>query len=224
MATVDTLLSIQAPEMNLPEFIINMVFAAFLSFLLSQFYIRYGRTLSNRRSFAYNFIMVTVTTTFIISIIKSSLALSLGLVGALSIVRFRSAIKEPEELAYLFFAISIGLGFGANQATLSFSAFAIIISILWLQHKLKSVRSPEDVFFNINANPKKVTLENVIEILENYTTKMELKRLDENKKVIDISLYVEYDSYEDLQTSVKHLNSLDSSVGITIIDSKGIVS
>ena len=46
---------------------------------------------------------------------KSSLALSLGLVGALSIVRFRTPIKEPEELAYLFISIAMGLGLGANQ-------------------------------------------------------------------------------------------------------------
>ena len=57
----------------------------------------------------------TVATVVVISIVKSSLALSLGLVGALSIVRFRSAIKEPEELAYLFLSIGIGLGLGAGQ-------------------------------------------------------------------------------------------------------------
>ena len=46
----------------------------------------------------------------IITVVKTSLALSLGLVGALSIVRFRSAIKDPEELLYLFFSIAIGIG------------------------------------------------------------------------------------------------------------------
>ena len=50
-----------------------------------------------------------MTTMLIISIVKSSLALSLGLVGALSIIRFRAAIKEPEELAYLFLAIGISI-------------------------------------------------------------------------------------------------------------------
>jgi hypothetical protein len=59
--------------------------------------------------------MITMTTMLIITIVKASLALSLGLVGALSIVRFRAAIKEPEELAYLFLAIAIGLDFGAGQ-------------------------------------------------------------------------------------------------------------
>ena len=48
-------------------------------------------------------------------IVKNSIALSLGLVGALSIVRFRAAIKEPEELTYLFLVIATGLGTGSGQ-------------------------------------------------------------------------------------------------------------
>jgi hypothetical protein len=59
--------------------------------------------------------MITMTTMLIITIVKASLALSLGLVGALSILRFRAAIKEPKELAYWFLAIAIGLDFGARQ-------------------------------------------------------------------------------------------------------------
>ena len=91
------------------DFIINLILGAILSYLLNRLYVRYGRSLSNRNSFGENFMLITMTTMLIISIVKSSLALSLGLVGALSIVRFRAAIKEPEELAYLFLAIGIGL-------------------------------------------------------------------------------------------------------------------
>ncbi|MCI0696355.1 DUF4956 domain-containing protein [candidate division KSB1 bacterium] len=91
------------------------MFSAVLAYLLSLVYAQYGHALSNRKMFARNFVMITMTTMLIITIVKASLALSLGLVGALSIVRFRAAIKEPEELAYLFLAIGIGLGFGADQ-------------------------------------------------------------------------------------------------------------
>ena len=65
------------------------------------------------------FIPLAIITTLVITVIKFSLALSLGLVGALSIVRFRAAIKEPEELVYLFFIIGIGLANGANQFLVS---------------------------------------------------------------------------------------------------------
>ncbi len=74
--------------------------------------------------------MLAVTTMIIITIVKSSLALSLGLVGALSIVRFRSAIKEPEELTYLFLTIAIGLGFGADQRLATIIGFAFLTLFL----------------------------------------------------------------------------------------------
>ena len=62
----------------------------------------------------------------IIFVVKSSLALSLGLIGALSIVRFRTAIKNPEELIYLFFCIGIGVALGAELRLLTLLALVII--------------------------------------------------------------------------------------------------
>ena len=103
-------------------FVINLILAAVLSYILSRLYVRFGRSLSNRSQFAENFVLLSMTTMVIITIVKSSLALSLGLVGALSIVRFRAAIKEPEELSYLFLAIAIGLGLGANQQVITLVA------------------------------------------------------------------------------------------------------
>ena len=88
-------------------------------------YIKYGKSLNNREYFANTFILLTITTAAVIIIVKYSLALSLGLVGALSIVRFRAAIKEPEELVYLFLAIALGISFGANQP-----AIAIVLLII----------------------------------------------------------------------------------------------
>ena len=88
---------------SIESFIFNLILAFILSYIFSKIYIKYGRSLSNRSSFSENFSLITMTTMTIIAIVKSSLALSLGLVGALSIVRFRTALKEPEELAYTFF-------------------------------------------------------------------------------------------------------------------------
>ena len=62
--------------------------------------------------------------------VKSSLALSLGLVGALSVIRFRTPIKEPEDLAYLFLSIALGIGYGAIQIYATSIIFIIIILIL----------------------------------------------------------------------------------------------
>ena len=77
--------------------------------ILKFHYIKYGSTLSNRNEFSNVFPFILLTTTLVIAIVKSSLALSLGLVGALSIVRFRNPVKSPLELTALFAAISYGV-------------------------------------------------------------------------------------------------------------------
>ena len=71
------------------------------------------------------FPLLTIVTTAVIAVVKSSLALSLGLVGALSIVRFRAAIKEPEELVYLFLCIAVELALGAEQPLLAVTLVAV---------------------------------------------------------------------------------------------------
>ena len=119
--------------LNLDNFIYNLIISAILSFLVQLFYLKFSSTLSNRLDFSKNFVVLGIATTIVITIVKSSLALSLGLVGALSIVRFRAAIKEPEELVYLFLIISIGLGCGAGQIKIITvgTIFSLIVIFLY---------------------------------------------------------------------------------------------
>ena len=84
--------------LSVTALLINLAIGAIISGALSWHFQRFGQTMSNRRSLAQVFPIIVLTTILVISIVKSSLALSLGLVGALSIVRFRTPIKEPEEL------------------------------------------------------------------------------------------------------------------------------
>ena len=92
------------------DFVFGLVLTFTLGQILALFYERHARVGSDRRKLARLFPLIAATTMLVIFVVKSSIALSLGLVGALSIVRFRTPIKEPEELIYLFVAIAIGIG------------------------------------------------------------------------------------------------------------------
>ena len=120
-------------EINLLNFFYAIVLSLVLSSIVKFTYVKVGKSLNDKSYFSDTFIPLALITTLVITVIKFSLALSLGLVGALSIVRFRAAIKEPEELVYLFFVISIGLSNGANQYVLSI--FATLLIVLFLGHK-----------------------------------------------------------------------------------------
>ena len=116
---------------------LSLICCIILSFALKYLYIEKSISLSNKSHIANVLPMLSLITFLVILIVKSSLALSLGLVGALSIVRFRAAIKEPEELVYLFFVISIGLANGANQFLLSSFATIAIVSFLFARNILE---------------------------------------------------------------------------------------
>ena len=100
-------------NVSIVDFVINVLVTSILVILLRAYYIRFGNAVSNRAKFSLIFLPLALGTLLIIMIVKSSIALSLGLVGALSIVRFRAAIKDPEELTFLFICIGLGLAGGS---------------------------------------------------------------------------------------------------------------
>ena len=106
----------------------------------------YRRTTRNPSadSVARVFPLLTLVTIAVISVVKASLSLSLGLVGALSIVRFRAAIKDPEELVYLFLCIGIGLSLGSAQPWIAvWLVIAASLFVRVLERKAGAGRAPE---------------------------------------------------------------------------------
>lgn len=203
----------------LPGFIFSFIVCAVLAFLLGQMYVKYGNSLSNRKSFSRNFIVLAITTMFIISVVKSSLALSLGLVGALSIVRFRSAIKEPEELTYLFLTIAIGLGCGAGLTILTLVAFIGFISVIWLNNRYKKDMETQNLYLTVTSNiPSAVDLTKIIGELKKHCSSIKLKRSDESSSALEASFYVEFNDFEQLEQAKTALKSIHPSVGITFMD------
>lgn len=119
-------------------------------------------------SFSVSLLALTLITTFIILAVTSNVILSLGMVGALSIVRFRSAIKEPLDIAFLFWSISVGIVLGAGLISLAVIGSSVIGIVMVLFVNKKTVANPyilvvncEDensekgVFELVSANVKK---------------------------------------------------------------------
>ena len=114
-------------ELSISTILLNLTVSVVLSIVLQFHFENFSSTLSGKKELSRIIPFLVLIVCLIISIVKSSLALSLGLVGALSIVRFRTPIKEPEELVYLFMCIAIGLGLGANQTGLTVIATLFIL-------------------------------------------------------------------------------------------------
>lgn len=89
-------------------------------------------TVAYNRKFNASLVMITLVTTSVMMVIGTSVALSLGMVGALSIVRFRTAIKDPRDAAYIFWSIAIGLCAGTGNGVIGLGTTVIISAVLLL--------------------------------------------------------------------------------------------
>lgn len=220
LQTFEEFLANQQVQVDYSYLVLALVVAALLAYALSKLYVRYGTSISNRKKFSSNFVLLTTTTTLIIMIVKSSLALSLGLVGALSIVRFRAAIKEPEELAFLFLAIGVGLGLGAGQLITTVIAFAVISLFILGRHFVHKKEENQNLHLTISG--KGIQLKDIASVLKKNSSSVHLKRFDQfGKEGLEASFLVDFKSFAQLEKAKEELNSLSKQLTITYLDRLG---
>jgi hypothetical protein len=214
---------------SLTSLVFNLFFGALIAILIKIHYKKYSSTLNNREEFTNIFPFILLTTVLVISIVKSSLALSLGLVGALSIVRFRTPIKEPEELSYLFICIAAGLGLGANQTMPTIVSVIFILFIMILIKSKKTKNEDKNMFLSIeidtSLNQKK---ENLLEEINNKLSKevthYDLKRLEYRKNLIDLTYQLNIDDINKLEKIIKQIELINPNISITYIDQNQVPS
>jgi hypothetical protein len=137
-------------ELGIFQWLFGLLLTLTLSFIIQVTYRKYSLSVSNLSHFTKIFIPFTISVFLIISTIKASLALSLGLVGALSIIRFRTAIKEPEQLIYLFILIGIAISSAANQYFPSVVITGVFYLSQMLQKQNRSAITSENIQISLN--------------------------------------------------------------------------
>ena len=178
---MENLLGLTSPApLSLETLAINMLIAIVLTSIVAWYYTAFGRSLSNRGRLASILPVLAMIVLMIISVVKSSLALSLGLVGALSIVRYRTAVKEPEELMYIFLAIAIGVGLGADQRWPTVLAVAIILIYLLVRSLMRPKPSRSNLYLNVSAENQEGAFNQVNDLLKEHVEEADLRRLDDN--------------------------------------------
>jgi hypothetical protein len=223
LPTFQEFIASQNIQIAISDFLINMMLSVLFAYLLSIFYIRYGKTLSNRRLFAGTFILITLTTMVVITIVKSSLALSLGLVGALSIVRFRTAIKEPEELSYIFICIAIGLGLGANQRIIVSLVFPVFLGVILLySYRRTTSGMQEHLYFLVSGGANTgITLTTVLDLIKDHCTMVNLKRFEDSETGFEAYFQIELKDAGKIESLIETIRELDGSIRTTLLDNTG---
>lgn len=217
-------------QIDFVNFITAIILSLILGYLVKFTYIKVSRSLNDKEHFSEIFVPLAIITTLVITVVKFSLALSLGLVGALSIVRFRAAIKEPEELVYLFFIIAIGLANGANQFLLSIIATILTILILILR-KIYNDKKNTDYLSESSTNILQLQLLNekensdlLIKELKKNVNYLNLKSHSSEKDLRQYNFWFDVDkkNLNNLLMDIEKITSKNKDIKIQIYSRSGI--
>jgi len=219
-------LSGDAP-LSLTALMLALAVGVLLSLLVRWHFNRFGSTLSNREEFGQVFPFVLLTTVLIISVVKSSLALSLGLVGALSIVRFRTPIKEPEELAYLFISIAIGLGLGAGRTVPTIAATVFILGAMATLKWVRRESDAKNLYLSVDwqeagGDDPDRQLQRLNEAISKFVVNCDLRRFDVRDSTLEATYALDISTTTDLSALVGELRRSFPNAGVTFLDQNRI--
>ena len=171
--------------------ILDIVLALVLAYCLGLliFYI-YKKTYSGvmySSSFGVTLVALTMITTLVILAVTSNVVLSLGMVGALSIVRFRTAIKEPLDIAFLFWAIADGIVLAAGMIPLAVFGSVLIGAVILIFANHKDMSNPYIVVLRTNGHESETK---ALEYLKSHVKKCVIKSKTAQKDSVELNLEV----------------------------------
>jgi hypothetical protein len=204
--SINYLLSNYSVNITFTDCIIIIGLSLVVGFYLRFLFCKFTNTFSSKISFGNTILLVTISVASLIAIVKSSLALSLGLVGALSVVRFRTAIKEPYNLAFLLLSICSGISIGASQY--KFTLILIIISSLSILYLYKDRNSKSENRFTSSLEDMDTL---AIKLPSDASIKLITNSLEGNVnffKIISLDIYENNEINIILKISIVHPNNL----------------
>ena len=194
--------------------ILDMAIAIALAFGIGMFiFLVYKKTYQGvmySSSFGTTLVALTMITTVVILAVTSNVVLSLGMVGALSIVRFRTAIKEPLDIAFLFWSIAVGIVLAAGMIPLAVIGSIIIGVILLIFVNKKSHCNPYILVVQCDGHESE---ELVKSYLDNYVDKCVVKSKSAQKGLVELNMDIRLkDDNTDFINVISNMNGVSSAV------------
>ncbi len=224
MNTVDTILNATSSsgfaELDLFSIIFNFVLCVLMSFIARLFYIKYSTSLTGKHHIGTVIPILSTIVFLVILIVKSSLALSLGLVGALSIVRFRTPIKEPEELVYLFLSIAIGLGYAAGYTFLTTLITLAILGMIFIWLSNRKIDGTNEYNLIVSWEEESLTFEKITDEIMSMSSSVKLIRLTRGPINKTASFLIVPEKDVNFDKLINKIKALDEKLDISFYESK----
>ena len=197
----------EAGRLTLNDFILGMLAAFLCGMIVYTVYRRFYKGVVYNNNFNILLVMTSLVTCFVVNVISSNVVLSLGMVGALSIVRYRTAVKDPLDVGFLFWTVAIGVTCGAGLYLISIMATLFIALIYVLLVKVRNLKRRYLLIVKYHNDAAEGVREGVSmlnKVLKNKTTVKDYTEL-----TYEISLFGED---TDFVTSLSEIEGVSSAV------------
>ena len=207
-------------QLSILPTIFSFLICVMMSFVVRDIYIRRSFSLTGKMHIGSIIPILSAVVFIVIVIVKSSLALSLGLVGALSIVRFRTPIKEPEELVYLFLAIALGIGYAAGQILITTILVLLTLAIIYFWLSNHSISKTSEYNLVIVWKKNNIEFKNILDIIDSKSENVKLVRMDKSPDSTTAVMLVSPKENNFIDIILHDLNHLDNQMSVTFFEAK----
>lgn len=212
-----------AGQLTLGLVLINLLLAFVLSLTIAWVYQRTHKGLSYSQSFTFTLVLTGLLLSVVMMVIGNSLAIAFGAFGAFSLIRFRTAIKDTRDIAFILFVVAIGLAVGTGNQLIAVLTTLITILIIYFLNRFNfgSIRR-YDYILNFSATNEKFSNDKLRVIFKEFLKFDNLLNVvsRESGKVLDYTFNIKFIAADDLQKFINKLNSLDGLDNVEIISAK----
>ncbi len=201
---------------------LSLLLCIISSFMLMYVYKNKSNSLSSKTQIATIIPFLSNITFLVILVVKSSLALSLGLVGALSVIRFRTPVKEPEDLAFLFFAIALGIGYGALQIYSTSIIFLILLIIVWffLSRRKESFEKNYNVLIECNSSKNQEYFDKIHSLIKSNCHAAELVKIEKQENTVMLFFKINFEKIENVKALLANLEKDFKEIKFSLYENK----
>lgn len=205
---------------------LNLFIAMVLGVVVAKAYRRVHRGISYSPSYAYSIVMITMIVTFVMMVIDGNITRAFTLLGAFTIIRYRTAVKDPKDTAFIFLALVLGLAVGASDYALAFVGTGMMVAVALLLDTLNfgsMVRLDQVIYLNVDS--KSVDQKDLENTLKSLFKEVEIINVNYNgaAKSLQYSYNVKLGKNSDQTVAIKKISAIEGVHSAEMLSSQQII-
>jgi uncharacterized membrane protein YhiD involved in acid resistance len=205
---------------------LNLFIAMILGVVVAKTYRRVHRGISYSPSYAYSIVMITMIVTFVMMVIDGNITRAFTLLGAFTIIRYRTAVKDPKDTAFIFLALVLGLAVGASDYALALVGTGMMVTVALLLDKLNfgaMIKLDQVVYLNVDS--KQIDQKQLEQTLKSLFKEVEIINVNYNgaAKALQYSYNVRLGKNNDQGGAIKKISDIEGVKSVEILSSQQII-